>query len=139
MGQATLFLLVLSLALGVHGLSAQKSPLFQCILAGDWQNDLGSNMTIYHVYEKGSFVGSYSTSVADDPSKIQTSPLLGFQHLTDPIGQPTFGFTVNWTFSEATSVFTGQCFVDENGEEVLKTMWLFRRKENTSLDNWKGT
>ncbi|NXC28521.1 AVID protein, partial [Campylorhamphus procurvoides] len=137
MGQATPFLLVLSLALGAHGLSAQK-----CVLAGDWQNDLGSNMTISPVDEKGNFTGTYNTSVATIPSKIQTSPLQGFQkNLTAPIRQPTFGFTVNWNTSEANSitVFTGQCFVDKTGKEVLKTVWLLRLHANNIENYWNAT
>ncbi|XP_027584120.1 avidin-like [Pipra filicauda] len=134
MVQATVFLLVLSLALGAHSLSVEK-----CNLIGNWTNDLGSNMTILAVDEKGNFAGLYNTSVADHPNKIQQSPLVGFLHLTNPIDQPTFGFTVNWTFSEATSVFTGQCFVDKDGKETLKTIWLFRRHMNTTEDNWAGT
>ncbi|NXU94436.1 AVID protein, partial [Xiphorhynchus elegans] len=111
----------------------------QCILAGDWQNDLGSNMTIHLVDEKGSFTGTYNTSVSATRKKILPSPLLGFQHLKNPIGQPTFGFTVNWTFSDSITVFTGQCLVDENGEEVLRTMWLLRLHVNNIENDWKGT
>ncbi|NWT02778.1 AVR7 protein, partial [Mionectes macconnelli] len=54
-------------------------PLLQCNLTGYWKNDLGSNMTILAVDEKGSFTGLYNTAVADNSSKIQQSPLLGFQ------------------------------------------------------------
>ncbi|NWS23347.1 AVR7 protein, partial [Pachyramphus minor] len=50
-----------------------------CNLTGHWKNDLGSNMTILAVDEKGIFTGLYNTSVADSPNKIQQSPLLGFQ------------------------------------------------------------
>ncbi|NXK91149.1 AVID protein, partial [Formicarius rufipectus] len=110
----------------------------QCNLTGQWKNDFNSNMTIIAVNENGSFTGLYNTSVSDNTSKIQQSPLLGFQHLTNPIDQPTFGFTVNWTFADTMAVFTGQCFVKDN-KEILKTMWLFRYKENTIEDNWKGT
>ncbi|XP_027489110.1 avidin-related protein 3-like [Corapipo altera] len=94
MVQVTPFLLVLNLALGAHSFSVEK-----CNLTGNWTNDLGSNMTILAVDEKGNFAGLYNTSVADKPYKIQQSPLMGFQHLTNPIDEPTFGFTVNWTFS----------------------------------------
>ncbi|NXK43776.1 AVID protein, partial [Piprites chloris] len=134
MVQATLFLVVLSLALGAHSLSPEK-----CNLTGHWSNDLGSNMTIFAVDEKGKFSGLYNTSVADHPSEIRQSPLVGFQHVTIPMDQPTFGFTVSWTFSEATSVFTGQCFVRKDGKEELRTIWLFRRHQNTAADNWAGT
>ncbi|NWU13512.1 AVR7 protein, partial [Cephalopterus ornatus] len=56
-----------------------ESPLLQCNLTGHWKNDLGSNMTIWAVGKKGNFTALYNTSVADNPSKIQQSPLLGFQ------------------------------------------------------------
>ncbi|KFW84154.1 Avidin [Manacus vitellinus] len=134
MVQVTPFFLVLSLALGAPQLLVEK-----CNLTGNWTNDLGSNMTILAVDEKGNFAGLYNTSVADHPNKIQQSPLVGFLHLTNPIDQPTFGFTVNWAFSESTSVFTGQCFLDKDGKETLKTIWLFRHHMNTTEDNWAGT
>ncbi|NWR40488.1 AVID protein, partial [Tachuris rubrigastra] len=134
MVQATPFLLVLSLAMGAHSLSAEK-----CNLSGHWVNDLGSNMTIFAVGEKGNFTGLYNTAVVDNPNKIQQSPLLGFQHLTNPINQPTFGFTVNWSFSDSITVFTGQCFVDKDGKEVLKTMWLLRSRVDDIEDDWKAT
>ncbi|NXA32431.1 AVR1 protein, partial [Eudromia elegans] len=108
----------------------------QCILTGTWVNDLGSNMTISTVNSSGEFNGTYYTAVADRPDKIQNSLLLGFQHLKE---QPTFGFTVNWNFSDSTSVFTGQCFVDKHGEEILKTTWLMRLRVESIHDDWKAT
>ncbi|NWU87294.1 AVID protein, partial [Onychorhynchus coronatus] len=134
MVQATPFFMVLSLALGAHSLYAEK-----CNLIGYWKNDLGSNMTISPVDEKGIFTGLYNTSVAGNPSKIQPSPLLGFQNLKNPVDQPTFGFTVNWSFSDSITVFTGQCFVDKNGKEVLKTMWLLRSRVDDIENDWKAT
>ncbi|KAM6186791.1 avidin-like [Sarcoramphus papa] len=131
MVQMTPFLLVLSLGLVASGLSAEK-----CVLTGCWINDLGSNMTIGPVNGKGEFSGSYLTAVADTKDKIKVSPLQGFQHLTN---QPTFGFTVNWSFSDSISVFTGQCFVDEKGKEVLKTMWLRRSHVDNITNDWKAT
>ncbi|NXJ44486.1 AVR7 protein, partial [Ciconia maguari] len=56
-----------------------ESPLLQCVLTGHWMNDLGSNMTIGAVNATGDFSGLYNTTVADNPSKIQESPLLGSQ------------------------------------------------------------
>ncbi|OXB76731.1 UNVERIFIED_CONTAM: hypothetical protein H355_007006 [Colinus virginianus] len=58
-------LLLLSLALLAPGLSAKK-----CSLAGSWTNDLGSNMTIGAVNDKGEFSGTYLTAVADTPYYI---------------------------------------------------------------------
>ncbi|NWT77437.1 AVID protein, partial [Prunella himalayana] len=134
MVQATPFLLVLFLALGAHGLQGTK----QCNLAGHWKNDLGSNMTIYEVKENGDFTGKYLTAVSTSPLEIKESPLLGSQNLTN-LSQPIFGFTINWSFSDSITVFTGQCFVDENGKEILKTMWLLRSHAKKHGDDWKAT
>ncbi|NXF09494.1 AVID protein, partial [Smithornis capensis] len=131
MVQATLLLLVLSLALGAHGLPEEKCSN----LTGEWKNDLGSNMTI-SVDEEGNFTGLYNTAVASATNPIQTSPLRGSQHLQD---KTTFGFTVNWTFSDSTTVFTGQCFMDKGGNEVLKTMWLLRSHVEDIENDWKAT
>ncbi|KAM6329442.1 avidin-like isoform 2-T2 [Alca torda] len=133
MVQTTPFLLVLSLALVAPGFSARK-----CELSGRWVNDLGSNMTIGAVNGKGEFTGSYHTAVTATRNEIQLSPLQGSQHHTNK-GQPTFGFTVNWSFSDSITVFTGQCFVDKDGKEVLKTMWLLRSRVDNINDDWKAT
>uniref|UniRef100_A0A8C3FF46 Avidin n=1 Tax=Chrysemys picta bellii TaxID=8478 RepID=A0A8C3FF46_CHRPI len=110
----------------------------KCILTGTWQNDLGSNMTISAVNEAGQFYGSYLTTVSAAEKPILVSPLNGSQHIDD-MGQPTFGFTVTWSFSDSTTVFVGQCFVDDHGEETLQTMWLLREKVKSAEDNWKAT
>ncbi|NXH14976.1 AVID protein, partial [Bucco capensis] len=133
MVQTTPFLLVLSLALVAPGLSVRK-----CVLTGHWTNDLGSNMTIGPVNGKGDFAGSYHTAVTYTTNKIQLSPLQGSQHRTNQKSQPTFGFTVNWSFSDSVTVFTGQCFIDK-GKEVLKTMWLLRSRVDNINDDWKAT
>ncbi|NXL67075.1 AVID protein, partial [Chordeiles acutipennis] len=118
--------------------NSKSSPL-QCILTGRWTNDLGSNMTIGALNEKGEFMGSYHTAVSATTNEIQLSPLQGSQHNTNKKSQPTFGFTVNWTFSDSITVFTGQCFVDEEGKEILKTMWLLRSRVDNLKDDWKAT
>lgn len=74
----------------------ESFPSSQCSLTGNWINDLGSNMTIEPVNDKGEFRGTYYTAVAATPNKITKSPLLGIQNMT--VCQPTFGFTVGWTF-----------------------------------------
>ncbi|NXB10543.1 AVID protein, partial [Cnemophilus loriae] len=135
MVQATPFLLVLFLALGAHGLSAKK-----CNLTGRWVNDLGSNMTIKTVNANGVFAGSYHTAVTATSNEIKESPLQGsLQKSPNQKGQPTFGFTVNWSFSDSITVFTGQCFVDDDGKEVLKTMWLLRSRVENIKSDWKAT
>ncbi|NXG75876.1 AVID protein, partial [Baryphthengus martii] len=116
-----------------------ESPLLQCTLSGKWINDLGSNMTIGAVNGKGDFAGSYHTAVKATPNEIQVSPLQGSQDRMNQNGQPTFGFTVNWSFSDSVTVFTGQCFLDENGKEVLRTMWLLRSHVDNIKDDWKAT
>ncbi|KQK82889.1 avidin-like protein [Amazona aestiva] len=134
MVHATSFLLVLSLAMVAPVLSTKK-----CVLTGRWVNDLGSNMTIMAVNEKGEFLGSYHTAVTATSNEIKVSPLHGSQHRTNKNSQATFGFTVNWSFSDSVTVFTGQCFVDEDGKEVLKTMWLLRSNVDSIKDDWKAT
>ncbi|NXR17198.1 AVID protein, partial [Cinclus mexicanus] len=166
MVQATPFLLVLFLALGAHGLSVKKvlsgwdalggwaggcgcrlccgtgaefSPL-QCSLTGHWVNDLGSNMTIEAVNSNGDFSGTYHTAVTATTNEIKVSPLQGsMQKGPNQKGQPTFGFTVNWSFSDSITVFTGQCFVDNDGKEVLRTMWLLRSRVESINSDWKAT
>ncbi|KAK4816140.1 hypothetical protein QYF61_011533 [Mycteria americana] len=41
--------------------------------------------------------------------------------------------------ADSVTVFTGQCFVDEKGREVLKTMWLLRSSVGNIMDDWKAT
>ncbi|NXA93081.1 AVID protein, partial [Melanocharis versteri] len=135
MVQATPFLLVLFLALGAHGVSVKK-----CNLTGRWVNDLGSNMTITTVNANGVFAGSYHTAVTATSNEIKVSPLQGAQQRgPNQKGQPTFGFTVHWTFSDSITVFTGQCFVDDDGKEILKTMWLLRSRVENIKSDWKAT
>ncbi|CAM4557607.1 unnamed protein product [Caretta caretta] len=128
------FSLLLALALVTLGVSSER----KCILTGDWQNDLGSNMTISAVNGAGQFSGLYCTAVSDTEKPILVSPLNGSQHV-DNLEQPTFGFTVKWSFSDSTTVFVGQCFTDDHGKETLQTMWLLRDKAKSMDDNWNAT
>ena len=41
--------------------------------------------------------------------------------------------------TDSITVFTGQCFVDKKGKEVLKTMWLLRSYVDDIKDDWKAT
>ncbi|KFZ68695.1 Avidin, partial [Podiceps cristatus] len=119
--------------------TSTESPPLQCVLTGRWTNDLGSNMTIGALNGKGEFTGSYHTAVTATTNEIQLSPLQGSQHNTNKKSQPTFGFTVNWSFSDSITVFTGQCFTDKDGKEVLKTMWLLRSRVDNIRSDWKAT
>ncbi|NXQ88844.1 AVID protein, partial [Nyctibius grandis] len=56
-----------------------ESSQVPCVLTGSWINDLGSNMTIGVLNEKGGFTGTYFTATSDTPRKILPSPLVGFQ------------------------------------------------------------
>ncbi|NXL91871.1 AVID protein, partial [Alectura lathami] len=126
-------LLLLSLAVLAHNSSARK-----CSLKGPWINDLGSTMNISDVDNNGGFTGTYLTAVSSSTNEIRESPLTGTQNNNNN-HEPTFGFTVNWRFSESTTVFTGQCFLDKKGKEVLKTMWLLRSSVDGIDDDWKAT
>ncbi|NXJ83320.1 AVID protein, partial [Trogon melanurus] len=116
-----------------------ESPLLQCVMTGDWINDLGSTMTIGTVNGKGLFTGSYLTAVTASNNEIKVSPLRGSLQRSNEKGQPSFGFTVNWSFSDSVTVFVGQCFVDGTGQEVLRTMWLLRSHVDDINDDWKAT
>ncbi|XP_062455815.1 avidin-like [Rhea pennata] len=133
--QAAPVLLALALALAAPCSSAEQ----KCVLTGFWINDLGSNMTIGSLNNKNEFSGSYHTAVTATSNKIRSSPLQGSQHHKNQRNHPTFGFTVNWSFSDSITVFTGQCFVEKDGREVLKTMWLLREQVNSINDDWKAT
>ncbi|XP_053310372.1 avidin-related protein 4/5-like [Spea bombifrons] len=122
--------------LGLVLLSLGVSTGTVCSVNGRWKNHLGSTMTISQVSNDGSFNGTYLTAVSDAPRKIIQSPLVGWQQFSP---QPTFGFTVQWKFTNTTTVFTGQCFVTSTGEKVLRTTWLLRSIANTEADSWEAT
>ncbi|XP_062489897.1 avidin-like [Pezoporus occidentalis] len=127
--------LLLALAL----LSLRSAVARKCNLQGLWRNELGSNMTLLALDAAGTFSGSYHTAVAATNKQILVSPLQGVLQHSSSKGQPTFGFTVQWQFADSITVFTGQCFVDKKGKEVLKTMWLLRSHEYSIEDDWKAT
>ncbi|XP_009875115.1 PREDICTED: avidin-like, partial [Apaloderma vittatum] len=89
-----------------------------CDLQGLWRNELGSNMTLSALDTAGTFLGSYHTAVAATSKKILVSPLQGAQQHAGAKGQPTFGFTVQWQFSDSTIAFVGQSFVDHARKET---------------------
>ncbi|XP_074425517.1 avidin-like isoform X2 [Larus michahellis] len=118
----------------------QKRPARngKCDLTGWWENELGSKMHVDAVDSQGNFTGEYHTAVSSAQKPIEPSPLLGSQHL-DEDGQCTFGFTVNWKFSDSTAVFAGQGFAGDGGEEVLQSIWLLREKVDSLPSDWKAT
>lgn len=50
-----------------------------------------------------------------------------------------FAFSVVWRNGTSTTVWTGQCFVREDGHETLLTSWLLRSTVETCIDKWKST
>ncbi|XP_015671330.1 avidin-like [Protobothrops mucrosquamatus] len=130
---------LLAFLLGCSGTFAEppnSEPAAKCSLTGRWVNEKGSKIVISPSNNAGVFSGSYLTAVAATDTTIRPSSLQGIQHL-EP--QPTFGFLVKWSFSASTAVFVGQCFLDENGEEQLKTTWLLRGKVGSAAEDWKAT
>ncbi|NP_001106405.1 avidin precursor [Xenopus tropicalis] len=127
-------LTLLAVALALYGCICTEAQ--KCNLQGQWRNKLGSNLIIESVSQNGEFTGTYFTSVSLTNSTIRISPLTGYQKLTE---KPTFGFTVHWAFSDSITVWTGQCFLNEKGEEILHTMWLLRSSQEKEQDNWTGT
>ncbi|NXI48359.1 AVID protein, partial [Galbula dea] len=99
----------------------------QCQLGGLWRNEQDSLMEISAVGNDGDFQGKYLTRVTLAGGCTRVSSLKGTQQQPGEGVWPTFAFTVRWdTFSNTTTTFAGQCFVDAGGKEMLSTMWLLR-------------
>ncbi|NXU59300.1 AVID protein, partial [Turnix velox] len=112
----------------------------QCQLSGLWKNEQDSLMEISGVTDSGVFQGKYLTLVTLAGGCAHTSPLTGAQQQPSKGGWPTFAFTVRWDkFSNATTAFVGQCFVDAGGKETLTTMWLLREAVGSLEEDWKAT
>ncbi|NXS14232.1 AVID protein, partial [Neodrepanis coruscans] len=111
----------------------------QCDLQGLWRNELGSNMTLMALNTAGIFSGFYHTAVAATNKQILVSSLHGTQQHPSAKGHTTFGFTVQWQFSDSITAFVGQCFVDNCGRGTLETMWLLREEVASHRDTWKAT
>ncbi|RLV98192.1 hypothetical protein DV515_00011054 [Chloebia gouldiae] len=112
----------------------------QCQLSGLWRNDQDSLMEISVLRDNGDFQGQYLTKVTLSGGCAQISPLRGAQQQLGEEGWPTFAFTVRWdNFSNASTAFVGQCFVDAGGKETLSTMWLLREAVGSLEEDWKAT
>ncbi|NWV83889.1 AVID protein, partial [Dasyornis broadbenti] len=59
--------------------TSSEYPSLQCILTGNWTNDLGSNMTIKTIDINGDFTGIYRTAVSATTRRTEDSPLQGSQ------------------------------------------------------------
>ncbi|KFQ86927.1 Avidin, partial [Phoenicopterus ruber ruber] len=112
----------------------------QCQLSGLWRNEQDSLMDISAVSDDGDFQGKYLTRVTLAGGCTRASPLKGAQQQPGEGGWPTFTFNVRWDkFSNATTAFVGQCFVDAGGKETLTTMWLLREAVRSLEEDWKAT
>ncbi|XP_074668723.1 avidin-like [Strix aluco] len=130
------FTLVLALAL-VACITPEER---KCQLSGLWRNELDSLMEISAVRDNGDFQGKYLTRVTLAGGCARASPLRGTQQQPGEGGWPTFAFTVRWDkFSNVTTAFAGQCFVDTGGKETLTTMWLLREAVGSLEEDWKAT
>jgi hypothetical protein len=100
---------------------------------GNWYNELGSLLTIS---SSGTTIsGTYQTAVGDAQ---------GIYDLTGYINadaNPSVGWVVLWSndYGDSNSLTTwaGQ-YYDNEGEEVIITMWLLRNEEAQS-QNWSST
>ncbi|KAK9408678.1 avidin-like [Crotalus adamanteus] len=106
-----------------------------CSLTGRWVNERGAKIVISHNIN-GVFSGVYVAAPSATNKTIPPLMLQGIQHL-DP--QPTFGFILKSNISASSTVFVGQCFIDENAEEQLETAWLLRRNLPSRAETWKAT
>ncbi|KAM6035124.1 avidin-like [Theristicus caerulescens] len=130
------FALVLALALAAFVSPAER----KCQLSGLWRNEQDSLMEISAVRDDGDFHGKYLTRVTLTGGCARASPLKGAQQQPGEGGWPTFAFTVRWDkFSNATTAFAGQCFVDAAGKETLTTVWLLREAVGSLEEDWKAT
>ncbi|KAF1540839.1 Avidin, partial [Eudyptes schlegeli] len=112
----------------------------QCQLSGLWRNEQDSLMEILAVRDDGDFQGKYLTRVTLASSCACASPLKGAQQQPSEGGWPTFAFTVLWDkFSNASTAFAGQCFMDAGGKETPTTTWLLHKAVGSLEEDWKAT
>ncbi|NXO05287.1 AVID protein, partial [Rhinopomastus cyanomelas] len=112
----------------------------QCQLSGLWRKEQDSLMEISVVRDNGDFQGKYLTQVTLTGSCARASMLKGAQQQPREGSWPTFAFAIRWdTFSNASTVFVGQCFRDRSGKETLTTMWLLREAVGSLEEDWKAT
>ncbi|NWH27024.1 AVID protein, partial [Grus americana] len=116
-----------------------ESPPLQCVLTRCWINVLGSNMTIRGMNGKGDFASSYHMAVTATTNKIQVSLLQGSQHRMNQKSQPTFGFTISWSFSGASPFPASPRFVDEDRKEILRTAWIMQDEVDSFEDDGKAS
>jgi len=101
-------------------------------LTGTWTNQLGSTMVL--ATSGQSLTGRYRSAVSGGGSTVD-GELVGY---TDG---DLASFVVNWTTPASLTAWTGQ-LVDENGRQVLKTLWHLVQNvpdPNEASGMWKAT
>ncbi|XP_015682984.1 avidin-related protein 1-like [Protobothrops mucrosquamatus] len=131
---------LLAFLLGCSGTFAEpqnSESRVKCSLTGIWESDIGIRMKIYNVSDIGEFSGFFYIIRRPNTRIFIPFPLQGIQHQGR---QPTFGFTVSGELEGPTAaVFVGQCLVDENGKEQLRTTWVFRKHVESAAKDWGAT
>jgi len=100
--------------------------------SGNWKNQLGSTMTLIVNGQKLS--GTYQSTVSGGGGTIR-GDLVGF------VDGDLIAFTVNWTSPASLTSWTGQ-LVNENGRDVIKTLWLLVQNipdANEPTGLWQST
>ncbi|XP_039224958.1 avidin-related protein 1-like [Crotalus tigris] len=129
---------LLAFLLGCSGTFAQpqnSEPAAECSLTGTWRNNLTNTIHIESVSDTGVFSGIFYTPLRYS-IHIFPAALQGIQHRGL---QPTFGFTISGISDGPTGVFVGQCLVDENGKEQLRTTRLYREHVESAAEDWGAT
>ncbi|XP_015683659.1 avidin-related protein 1-like, partial [Protobothrops mucrosquamatus] len=126
---------LLAFLLGCSGTFAEPQNS-ECSLTGTWQNDLLSTMQIKNVSDTGVFSGVFNTARLRYSIHVFPLPLQGIQHEGR---QPIFAFTFSGNFYGSTAIIVGQCLVDENGKEQLRTTWLVRSSWEIPEKDWEAT
>ncbi|XP_015683658.1 avidin-related protein 1-like [Protobothrops mucrosquamatus] len=108
----------------------------QCSLTGTWKDDRGLRMEIFSVTDTGLFSGLFYIIPYNRPRCTIPPPLQGIQHEGR---QPIFAFTFRGNFHGPIALYVGQCLVDENGKEQLRTTWVRRSSLEIPEKYWEAT
>ncbi|XP_006635407.2 avidin-like isoform X2 [Lepisosteus oculatus] len=108
-----------------------------CNMTGVWVSDLGSVLKLA-VLEDSELRGLLTSSVETVKGAAGSMRQGNVQGILNRGPRPSFAFSVAWD-GGSTSSWVGQCFVQEDGRRVLKTLWMLRSFALSSVDNWKST
>lgn len=101
--------------------SAGGAPAPTVNFNGKWRNELHSEMTLT-VDGQGNVTGKYKTGVGT-PAPSEEFDLVGFA------SGDLLSFTVNFGAYASLTSWSGQ-HTEQNGTEMIKTMWLLARNVN---------